>query len=316
MPLTDTTCRNAKPGPDGKPVKLTDEKWLYLLVNTAGKYWRMNYRFAGKQKTLALGVYPETSLKDARERRDEARRLLGEGIDPGAHRKAQKAVKVRLSANSFEAIAREWFAKYEPTWAASHSSKIMRRLEADVFPWLGNRPIEEIDAAELLSALQRVEDRGSVETAHRIKQNCGQIFRYAIATRRARYNPASDLAGALSPVVSTSYPTVTDPKLIAEMLRVIDGYQGSLITKCAIRLAPLVFVRPGELRAAEWAEIDLDAAQWVIPGSRMKMKEKHIVPLSTQAVAILRELQPLTGSGRYVFPGARTNGRPMMSIIV
>ena len=311
MPLTDTTCRNAKPGPDGKPIKLTDKKWLYLLVNNAGKYWRMNYRFVGKQKTLALGVYPEISLKDARERRDEARRLLNEGIDPCAHRKAQKAVKVRLSANSFEAIAREWFAKYEPTWAASHSSKIMRRLEADVFPWLGNRPIEEIDAAELLSALQRVEDRGSVETAHRIKQNCSQIFRYAIATRRARYNPASDLTGALFPVVSTSYPTVTDPKLIAELLRVIDGYQGSLITKCAIKLAPLVFVRPGELRAAEWEEIDLDAAQWVIPGSRMKMKEKHIVPLATQAVTIFRELQPLTGSGRYVFPGARTNGRPM-----
>ncbi|AXK39970.1 tyrosine-type recombinase/integrase [Crenobacter cavernae] len=311
MPLTDTTCKNAKPKPDGKPAKFADEKGMYLLVSQTGKYWRMDYRFADKRKTLALGVYPEVSLKDAREKRDEARRLLAKGIDPGEHRKQAKTSKRLQAANSFEAIAREWFAKYLPTWTSGHADKILRRLERDIFPWLGARPMGEITAPELLTALQRVEKRGAIETAHRAMQNCGQVFRYAVATGRAERNPAADLRGALAPVVKASFPTITDPARIAELLRAIDGYAGSFVTQCALRLAPLVFVRPGELRQAEWQEIDLEHALWVIPAERMKMREKHVVPLSSQAVTVLQELHALTGLGRYVFPGARTNGRPM-----
>lgn len=311
MALTDTACKNAKPKEDGKPAKLSDEKGLFLLVNTTGKYWRLAYRFNQKQKTLALGVYPEVTLKQARDKRDEARRLLAEGIDPNEHRKIVKRTKALHAENTFEAVAREWFAKHKPTWTDGHAERIIRRMERDLFPWLGNRPIAEIEAPELLANLQRIERRGAIETAHRAMQNAGQVFRYAIATGRAKRNPATDLVGALAPVVKTSFPTITDPVKIAELLRAIDGYQGTLETRCALRLAPLVFVRPGELRQAEWREIDLDNALWVIPAERMKMREKHVVPLSRQAVEILRELHPLTGNGNYVFPGARSNKRPM-----
>lgn len=311
MALTDTACKNAKPKEEGKPAKLSDEKGLHLLVNQTGKYWRLSYRFNNKQKTLALGVYPEVPLKEAREKRDEARRLLAEGIDPGEHRKITKATKALQAENSFEAVAREWFTKHKPTWTDGHADRIIRRLERDIFPWLGSRPIADIEAPELLANLQRIERRGAVETAHRAMQNAGQVFRYAIATGRAKYNPAADLVGALAPVVKTSFPTITDPAKIAELLRAIDGYQGTLETKCALKLAPLVFVRPGELRKAEWREIDLENALWVIPAERMKMREKHVVPLSSQAVDVLRELHPLTGHGQFVFPGARSNKRPM-----
>lgn len=311
MALTDTACKNAKPKEDGKPAKLSDEKGLFLLVNATGKYWRLAYRFNQKQKTLALGVYPDVTLKQAREKRDEARRLLAEGIDPGEHRKIVKATRVLQAENTFEAVAREWFAKYKPTWSDGHAERIIRRLERDIFPWLGSRPIAEIEAPELLANLQRVERRGAIETAHRAMQNAGKVFRYAIATGRAKHNPAADLVGALTPAMKTSFPTITDPAKIAELLRAIDGYQGTLETRCALRLAPLVFVRPGELRQAEWCEVDLENALWVIPAERMKMREKHLVPLSVQAVEILRELHPLTGNGKYVFPGARSNKRPM-----
>ena len=312
MPLTVTACKNATPRDDGKPLRLSDEKGMYLEVMPNGsKYWRMKYRFNGKEKRLAFGVFPDVGLADARDKRDEARRLLAEGIDPGEHRKVQKAAKVLQAENSFEAVAREWFAKYLPTWVASHADKIMRRFERDLFPWLGSRPIADIEAPELLAALRRIEKRGAMETAHRAMQNAGQVFRYAIATGRAKRNPATDLTGALAPTVKKSFPTITDPTKVAELLRAIDGYQGTLATQCALKLAPLVFVRPGELRHAEWEEIDLDNAVWVIPGERMKMREKHIVPLSSQAVETLRELHALTGHNRYVFPGARTNGRPM-----
>ncbi|RQW26039.1 DUF4102 domain-containing protein [Rhodobacteraceae bacterium CH30] len=260
---------------------------------------------------MALGIYPEISLKDARNRRDEARRLLAEGIDPGVNRKVQKATKAQQAENSFEVIAREWFSKYLPTWTAGHADKTMRRFERDIFPWIGKRPITQIEAPELLAALRRIEHRGAIETAHRALQTCGQAFRYAIASGRAQRNPAADLAGALAPVISKSFPTITSPALIAELLHALDGYQGSFVTQCALKLAPLTFVRPGELRKAKWQEIDLDAAQWIIPAERMKAREKHIVPLSHQAVTVLRELQALTGHGQYVFPGARTNGRPM-----
>ena len=311
MPLTDTACRNAKPKPDGKPAKYSDEKGMYLLVNQTGKYWRLDYRFANKRKTLAIGVYPEVSLKDAREKRENARRLLNEGIDPSEHRKISKITQNLQADNSFEAVAREWFAKRAPTLSDGHGERIIRRLERDLFPWLGNRPIAEITAPELLANLQRIEKRGAVETAHRAMQNAGQVFRYGIATGRAKYNPAADLVGALTPVVKTSFPTITEPAKIAELLRAIDGYQGTLTTRCALQLAPLVFVRPGELRHAEWTEIDLENGLWVIPAERMKMREKHIVPLSRQAVAILQELNPLTGQGKFVFPGARSLQRPM-----
>lgn len=311
MPLTDTACKNAKTKDDGAPAKYADEKGMYLLVNKTGKYWRLDYRFNDKRKTLALGVYPEIGLKLAREKRDEARRLLAEGIDPGELRKVTKATSKLSAANSFEAVAREWFTKYQPTWSEGHATRIIRRLERDIFPWLGNRPIAEITAPELLASLQRIEKRDAIETAHRAMQNCGQVFRYAVATGRAERNPAADLVGAIAPAVKTSFPTITDPGKIAELLRAIDGYKGSFITQCALKLAPLVFVRPGELRKAEWSEFDLEHQLWTIPAERMKMREKHFVPLSQQAVAILTELQALTGSRPNVFPGARTNGRPM-----
>jgi integrase len=310
MSLTDTTIRNAKPSE--KPIKLSDEKGLYLLVTPAGgKWWRFDYRFVGRRKTLSMGVYPDVGLKDARERRDAARKLLADGINPGETRKAMKASKAGRAANSFEVVAREWFAKFSAKWAPSHAKKIIRRLERDIFPWIGSRPIAEVTAPELLAVLRRTEERGAVETAHRAHQNCGQVFRYAIATGRAERDPSPDLRGAIPAVKQTHHAAITDLKAIGDLLRAIDGYQGSFITRCALRLAPLVFVRPGELRKAEWSEIDLDKAEWNIPAKRMKMREPHLVPLATQAVEILRELHALTGGGRYVFPGARTNGRPM-----
>lgn len=318
MPLTNTAISNAKPGvtPNGKttdkPYKMGDTGGLYLEVApSGGKWWRLKYRFDGKEKRLSLGVYPDVSLKDARQRRDDARKLLANGIDPGENRKAVKATKSDRAANSFEVIAREWFAKNSATWSENHGSRIIRRLERDIFPWIGGRPIAEIKAKELLATLRRIEERGAVETAHRAHQNCGQVIRYAIATGRAERDPCPALKGALPPVKQSHHAAITEPKATAELLRAIDGYQGSLVTKCALRLAPLFFVRPGELRKAEWAEINLDKAEWNIPAERMKMREPHLVPLSTQAVEILRELHALTGGGRYVFPGARTNGRPM-----
>jgi integrase len=306
--ITDTAVRNAKP--KEKPYKLTDGKGLYLLVNQAGKYWRMDYRFSGKRKTLALGVYPDVGLKEARERRDEARKLRGAGVDPGEARKAMKTSQAEI-ASTFEVVSREWFAKYSPNWAVSHAEKIIRRLERDVFPWIGRRPLREVTAPELLTVLRRIESRGALETAHRAHQNCGQVFRYAIATGRAERDPSADLRGALPPVKEKHYASITDPKAIGELLRAVENYRGSFITQCALRLAPQVFVRPGELLRAEWVEFNLEAAEWRIPAERMKLGKQHIVPLSRQAMAVLRELHPLTGSGRYVFPGARTNGRPM-----
>lgn len=305
--LSDTAVRNAKP--DSKPYKLTDGDGLYLLVKDTGKYWRFNYRFAGKQKTLALGVYPDVTLKAAREKLLEARRLLAGEIDPGMAKRLQKAARREAATNSFEAVAREWFAKYSPNWAKGHADKIIARLENDIFPWLGSRPISEITPPELLAALRRIEDRGVLETAHRAKQNCGQIFRYGVATGRCDRDPSQDLKGALPPVKTTHFAAITEPKRIGELLLAIEGYQGSLIVKSALRLAPLLFVRPGELRMAQWKDINLDTAEWQFVVS--KTKSQHIVPLCTQAVDILRKLEPLTGHGDLVFPGNRGQGRPM-----
>lgn len=310
MPLSDIAIKAAKP--KEKSYKLADGFGLLLLVQPAGgKWWRFKYRFGGKEKGLSFGTYPDVSLKDARGRRDDARKLIANGVDPGVHRQLEKARKVETAGNSFEAIAREWYAKYAPTWAPSHGEKIIRRLERDIFPWLGATPIGDITAPALLAALRKVEARGAVETAHRVHQNCGQVFRYAVATGRAERDPSGDLRGALPPVRQEHHASITDPSAIGELLRAMKGYSGSLVTRCALQLAPLVFVRPGELRRAEWAEIDLDAAEWRIPAEKMKSRALHIVPLSIQAVAILLELQPLTGRGKYVFPSGRGPSRCM-----
>lgn len=269
MPLTDTAIRNAKA--KKKPYKLSDEKGLYLLVNKAGKYFRFDYRYAGKRKTIALGVYPDVKLADAREKRDDSRRLLQNYVDPAQYRKETKAMQQEQAANSFEAVSREWFTKNKHIWTEGHSRTIIRRLELNIFPWLGMKPIASITASELLAVLRRIENRGAIETAHRVKQICGQIFRYAIATGRAERDPSADLRGALPPTKPKRMSTITDPKQIGELLRAIDGYEGHLITKCALRLAPLVFVRPGELRQAEWQEINFEQAEWKIPAEKMKM---------------------------------------------
>ena len=309
MMLTDTAIRNAKP--KEKQYKLTDGKGMYVLVKQTGKYFRLDYRFGGKRKTLALGVYPDVTLKEAREKRDEARKLITHGVDPAQMRKVSKLMHVEHTANNFEAVAREWFAKRSANWAESHAKKIIRRFELYLFPWLGCRPIAEITPPELLSVLRRIESRGILETAHRVKQTCGQVFRYAIATGRAERDPSVDLRGALAPVKLGRMATITEPKKIGELLRAIEGYEGTPVAKCALRFAPLVFVRPGELRQAEWEEIDFDHSEWRIPAEKMKMKDPHIVPLSKQAVAILNEIHPITCQGRYVFPSIRTNLRPM-----
>ena len=308
MALTDTAVRNAKPG--AKPAKMFDERGLFLFITpSGGKWWRLRFKFDGKEKLLSLGTYPDTSLKDARDRRDAARKLLAAGTDPGENRKAMKLVRTDRAANSFEVVAREWFAKFKPNWVESHSNKIISRFERDIFPWIGGRPIAAVTAAELLAMARRIESRGALETAHRALGNCGQVFRYAIATGRAERDISGDLRGALPPVKGDHFAAVTDPSDVAKLLRTLDGYQGTFPVACALRLAPLVFVRPGELRKAEWADIDLEAAEWRYTVT--KTDTGHVVPLATQAVAILRELHALTGSGRFVFPGARTNGRPM-----
>ena len=308
MSLTDTLIRNAKPGT--KPIKLFDERGLFLLVTpTGGKWWRFRFMFDGKEKLLSLGVYPDVSLKDARERRDEARKLVANGVNPSENRKIQKSARADLIANSFEVVAREWFAKYSATWAKNHGDRIIRRFERDIFPWIGARPIAEINAPELLAAARRIENRGALETAHRALSNCGQVFRYAVATGRAERDPSGDLRGALPPVRGTHFAATTEPKRFAEILRALDGYEGTLTVRCALRLAPLVFVRPGELRNAHWADIDFEAAEWRYLVT--KTNTPHIVPLATQAIEILRELQPLTGNSRFVFPSARSFIRPM-----
>lgn len=310
MALTEMRLKNAKSCE--KPYKLADGGGLYLLVLPAGgKYWRFKYRFAGKEKLLALGVYPEMRAPEAREKRDIARRVLKEGRDPATVKQERKRAAVIASGNTFEAVAREWFAKFSPAWAKGHADKIIQRLKNDIFPWLGNRPIADIKAPELLICLRRIEHRGALETAHRALQNCSRVFRYAVVTGRAERDPSGDLRGALPPTNLKHHASITEPTAIGALLRAINGYQGSAATKCALRLAALTFVRPGELRKAEWSEFDLDGAEWRIPAERMKMKAPHIVPLSSQVVAILRELQPITGSARYAFPGARSVKRPM-----
>ncbi|PIU53522.1 MAG: integrase [Deltaproteobacteria bacterium CG07_land_8_20_14_0_80_60_11] len=310
-PLTDTKVRTTKP--TEKPQKLFDGGGLFLLVTpTGGRLWRFKYRFGGSEKSLSIGTYPETSLAEARQRRDQASALLANGIDPSETKKAQKAAG-NQETETFEIIAREWYAKFSLSWATSHAKTTIRRLELFIFPWLGARPIKTITAPELLAALRRIEAKGALETAHRVKQVCGQVFRYAIATGRAERDPSGDLRGAIPPASGKHMATITDPKEIAGLLRSIDDYRGGIVTRCALQLAPLVFVRPGELRQAEWSEFNLETAEWRIPAEKMKAGAVHIVPLSRQALDILREIHPLTGHGRYVFPSPRTDSRPMSS---
>jgi len=309
MALSDVAVRQAKA--EGKVKKISDGRGLYLEIRPTGsKYWRWSYRFDGKQKTLAFGVYPDVSLAIARQRRDQARALLANGVDPGDVKKAQKAADTQ-EAETFEVIAREWHNRNLHTWKDSHANKLLRRLELYVFPWIGAKAIKEITPSELLTVLRRIEGKGTIETAHRTHQVCGQVFRYTVATGRADRDPSGDLRGAIPPACGRHMATITDPKEIAGLLRSIDGYKGSIVTRCALRLAPLVFVRPGELRHAEWAEINFEALEWRIPGEKMKAGILHMVPLSRQAIAVLREIQPLTGQGKYVFPSPRTGLRPM-----
>lgn len=319
MPLSDVKVRNAKPGQ--KQIKLSDSDGMYLLLTpNGGKCWRLKYRYGGKEKVLALGTYPEISLADARHRREDARKLLANGVDPGAIKKAQKASRADVDANSFEVVAREWHKKFTESWSQSHAHVTISRLERDVFPWVGKRPISEIEPSEILVVLQRIESRGAGETARRMKIVCGQIFRYAVATGRAKRDQTADLKGALKPVISKHMAALTDPKDVAPLLRAIDDYKGSFVVKCALKLSALFFVRPGELRQAQWSEIDFDKAEWNIPVERMKLPLKtkrerkgqfHLVPLSDKAIAILKELHSLTGHSNYIFPSHRTLARPM-----
>lgn len=301
-----------KTKPQAKSVRLSDGRGMYLEISPAGgKWWRFKYRFAGKERRISLGVYPDVPLAAAREKREEARRQVAAGIDPGEQRKAAKVALVESTENTFEAIAREWFGLFSTKWVKGHADKIIRRLELNVFPWLGSRPIKAITAPELLAVLRRVESRGANETAHRALQVCGRVFRYAIATGRAERDPSRDLSGALAPIQERHFASITEPLAVGELLRAIDAYKGAFVTRCALRLAPLVFVRPGELRAAQWAEFDFDKSEWRIPATRMKSRVQHIVPLSTQAVAILRELQPMTGRFPFAFPSVRSRYRAM-----
>ncbi|AHI79909.1 phage integrase family protein [Burkholderia thailandensis USAMRU Malaysia  len=317
MALTDMAIRRAKPME--KQQKLFDSGGLFLLVTPAGgKRWVLKYRFGGREKSLAFGTYPEVSLVEARKKRDAAREKLAANIDPGEAKKAEKRTQRLNAENSFEAIAREWHAKYAPTWSDSHGDRILRRLEVDAFPWIGGKPMANLTPPDVLDILRRVEKRGALETAHRLRGNVGQVCRYAVATGRAERDVTSDLRGALPPPETEHFAAVTAPKELGELLRAIDSYRGTFPVLCALRLAPLVFQRPGELRAAEWEEFDLDAATWEIPSARMKRRKKdkasggaHIVPLASQAVSVLRELHLLTGNGRYLFSGARSKARPM-----
>jgi len=311
MPLTDTAIKNTKP--TDKPYKIQDEKGMYLLVNPNGsKYFRYNYRFNDKRKTLALGIYPATSLKEAREKRDTAIKQIAGGIDPSENRKAIKQSRAESAANSFEVIAREWYERNMIDKSEHHQKRAMSLFQRDIFPYLGGKPIADIKATELLAALRRIEARNAIETAHRALQICGQVFRYAIATGRTERDITPDLRGSLMQAKAGHFSAVTEPKQAAELLRIIDGYTGTLVVKSALQLAPLVFVRPGELRQAEWEHIDLDVKEWRYLVT--KTKTPHVVPLSKQAIEILTNLQPLTGNGRFVFPSARTpNGSRAMS---
>ena len=314
MKLTDTFAKR-KQG-NGKVQKHSDGGGLFLYITPEGKKsWRLAYRYLGKQKLLVIGPYPAISLKEARERREEAKKLLVDNIDPSAAKQEAKREATNAARNSFEAVAREWVEKYSGDWSESYKGHIMHRLEDMVFPAIGKRPIKSITAPELLAALRKIEGRGAVCVAHLAMRECGRIFRYAIATGRAERDVAHDLRGAITPMRTVKhFASITDPKAFGRLLCAIEDCTGTYLMRCAMRLAPLVFVRANELAGAEWADFDLEAAEWRIPAGKMKMRQMHIVPLSRQAIAILRELHAFSGQGRYVFPGRRNSERGMHGI--
>lgn len=300
MPLSNTAILNAKP--TNKLYAMTDERGLCIQIQpSGGKWWRFRYRFEGKAKMLSLGVYPDVGLKEAREKREEARKLLAAGVDPGENRKAQKASRIEVNSNSFEVLAREWLESRKSSVTPGQTAKTLAIFENDVFPWMGKTPVAEVEATAVLAVIRRIDQRGARYTAHRAKQRISQVMRYAIATGRAQRDPCPDLKGAIPPAQGENHPSLTDPASVGEMLRAFDGFKGTFSVSCALQIAPRVFVRPGELRKAEWAAIDLDKAEWRYFIN--KTKTEHLVPLAKQVVDLLRELQPLTGHGRYVFPG-------------
>ncbi len=315
MALTELKIKSSKP--QLKAYKLADEKGMYLLVQpSGGKLWRLDYRFDGKRKTLALGSYPDVTLSNSRDRRDEARKILAAGSDPSEIKKALKAGRKEQAANSFEVTARRWHQKNAGKWSESYADKTIRMLERDVFPWIGSKPVADLEAPEFLSVARRVEKRGHIDTAHRAMQLCGQVMRFAVAEGLVRRDPTGDLRGALVPVESNHMPSVTEPARVGQILQMFEAFTGSFQVQCALKLAPMVFTRPGELRRAKWADINLDEAMWSIPAEVMKMREPHLVPLSTQAVEILKDLLPFSGHLEYVFPGGRDPKRPMSDAAV
>jgi len=308
MALSDTAVRNARP--EGKSHKLFDGRGLFLLVHKNGsKYWRLKYRLADKEKTLALGVYPDVSLKRAREKRDEARALVADGIDPAQQRKAEKRAARIRAHNTFKAVAEAWMGDQQ--WSNQYRTLVRRRLENHLFPELGDRPVAEIEPPELLAALRRINARGTLDTARRVRQLASQVFRYAVGHGIARRDPTADLRGALPAAKPKPRAAITDPRQVGALLRAIDDYSGQPETRAAMQLAALVFVRPGELRHMEWSEIDWEGAEWRIPAAKMKMDDAHIVPLSEQALAVLKRVKELTGHRKYVFPSLRTGDRPI-----
>lgn len=310
MALTDTFVRQIKPvGETSK--KYQDGDGMYLLVKPAGKYWRFDYRFNNIRKTAAFGTYPEVSLAKARQRLQEARALLADGTDPSSAKRIKKQEQILLEQQTFEATARQWLLKTKPLRSESTQIKVESWLSRNIFPKIGNLAISQIKPRDVLLAVQRIEARGAIESAHRVKQLCGQVFRYAVAIGLAERDVTADLRGALAPVPQNHYAAITEPKEVATLIRAIHGYSGHAYAAAALKLSPLFFVRPGELRSAEWREIDLDAGEWRIAGAKMKMKNDHIVPLANQAVTILRALHAMTGQGKYVFPSIRTEDRCM-----
>lgn len=310
MPLTSTAVSQAKP--KAKQYKLSDSHGLFLLVMPNGsKYWRFKFRFAGKEKVLALGVFPDVSLKEARTARDEARLNLDKGVDPGAVRKVEKLTRHIAAAESFEAIGREWFEKTKAKWSDGHAERTRRILEKDLYPYIGPRPVRDVESQEVLAAVRRIESRGTNYVAHRAKQLAGLVFDYAIATGRAKHNPTLALKGAMVPRSQKNHAAITDPAEVGKLLVAIDAFQGTPVVRAALQLSALLFQRPGEIRGMEWSEINWEQSRWELPKEKMKMKMPHVVPLSRQALAQLEELRLLTGRGRYVFPSARGASRSM-----
>ena len=318
MPLTDTFAKNIKH--TGAPAgdKHTDGGGMYMLVNAGGKYWRMNYRFDDKRKTLALGVYPAVSLAKARQRREKARELLADGIDPSVAKRTEQLATAVAGANTFELVAREFHKSKSDSWSTSYAAKWLRGLEKDLFPYLGALPLATITAPMLLDALRRVEKRGAIESAHTLRQTAGQVFMYGVQTGRCERNPAPDLNGALKPVNVKHMAAILEPFKVGELLRAIEGYSGQPMTRAALALSALLFQRPGNIRQMEWGWVNVDDAMLIIPSQDMKRRKHqkvngrpHLVPLAPQSLAYLAELRPLTGHGRYVFPSLRTGERPM-----